>query len=58
MEGGEPKDPNEEHERKISAGKDHPNMSQDELWGTKAVPLQDPPLPARNLKSGPSGSSS
>jgi hypothetical protein len=53
--GTEPQDPNEEHDREIAAGKDHPALSQDELYGDKLNPVRETENVATNLHDGPAG---
>lgn len=43
-------DPNEEHDKKIAAGKDRPAMSVDELIGAKLNPVRETQDVAANLR--------
>lgn len=48
----EPKDPNEEHDRKTSTTPDAPKISEADAWGTSLNPLRETPLAATNLRQG------
>jgi hypothetical protein len=55
MADAEPKDPNQEHDDAIARGKDHPNLSEADAWGTNLNPVRETPEPHGGLSDGGRG---
>lgn len=49
-------DPNQERDEERARGKDHPQMSEGEEWGTDQNPVRETDQPFGNLRDGGPGS--
>lgn len=51
----EPTDPNEASDQERARGKDHPNLSPDQQWGTDQNPVRETDVPWTGVTEGGPG---
>lgn len=55
MAEGTGTDPNEAHDAEIARGKDHPKLSEEDLYATNLNPVRETEKVSTNLKTGGGG---